>query len=126
MLPTRSENEVNREGGIEQVTLTEFLNTEMQGKFILSLMLPALSTDYIIKTYKIMPRAGNAHAYINAGFCARIPARESTRIDGKPTIVFGGIRPSLVCYIPLVFCLHNYRPNSNQKWVQILSLLDSC
>jgi len=115
---------VNREGGIEQVTLTEFLNTEMQGKFILSLMLPALSTDYIIKTYKIMPRAGNAHAYINAGFCARIPARESTRIDGKPTIVFGGIRPSLIHAEKTEEFLENKHLNDGKEFQDALKILD--
>ena len=71
----------------------------MQGQIIASIILPPLSTDYVIKTYKIMPRFANAHAYINAGFCAKI---QDNRIIGKPTIIFGGIRPSLViCVITL-------------------------
>jgi hypothetical protein len=70
----------------------------MNGQIILNVTLPPLSTDYIIKTFKIMPRSCNAHAYINAGFCAKISRQENIRIEGKPTIIFGGIRSSLVSF----------------------------
>jgi len=65
----------------------------MKGQIIVSFTLPPLTKDHIIKTYKIMPRSANAHAYINAGFRAKI---QGNKIVEKPTIIFGGIRPSLV------------------------------
>jgi xanthine dehydrogenase/oxidase len=71
----------------------------MNGQIILNVTLPPLSTNHIIKTFKIMPRSGNAHAYINAGFCAEISRENTIRIVGKPTIIFGGIRSSLVSFI---------------------------
>lgn len=84
------------DGEILQFGLPQFLETDMKGRFILSVELPPLSKDHIIKTFKIMPRSCNAHAYINAGFCAKILRQDSIRIVGKPTIIFGGIRSSLV------------------------------
>ena len=66
----------------------------MKGQIIISFTLPALSKDHAIKTYKIMPRSRNAHAYINAGFCAKLDS--ANKIVEKPNIIFGGIRPSLV------------------------------
>ncbi|XP_046441655.1 indole-3-acetaldehyde oxidase-like isoform X1 [Daphnia pulex] len=80
----------------QQLTLEQFLETDMNGQIILNVTLPPLSTDHIIKTFKIMPRSCNAHAYINAGFCAKISRQENIRIVGKPTIIFGGIRSSLI------------------------------
>jgi hypothetical protein len=70
----------------------------MNGQIILNVTLPPLSTDHFIKTFKIMPRSCNAHAYINAGFCAKISRQENICIVGKPTIIFGGIRTSLVSF----------------------------
>ena len=84
---------MSRDGEQQQLSLPEFLQEDMKGKVLFNVILPPLSTDYVIKTYKIMPRAANAHAYINAGFRAKI---QSNHIVEKPTIIFGGIRPSLV------------------------------
>ena len=84
---------MSQTGAKRQLNLTEFLQTDMQGKIILNLTLPPLSKDYVIKTFKIMPRSANAHAYINAGFRAKI---QSNKIIERPTIIYGGIRPSLV------------------------------
>lgn len=84
------------DGKILQFGLPQFLETDMKGRVILSVELPPLSKDHIIKTFKIMPRSCNAHAYINAGFCAKILRQDSIRIVGKPTIIFGGIRSSLI------------------------------
>lgn len=85
---------VNRNGEKQQLTLSKFLSSDMKGQIIISFTLPPLSKDHAIKTYKIMPRSRNAHAYINAGFCAKLDS--ANKIVDKPNIIFGGIRPSLV------------------------------
>ena len=41
-----------------------------------------------------MPRAQNAHAYVNAGFCFKLD--EKTRVLERPNIIFGGINPDFV------------------------------
>jgi len=111
-------------GEIQPLSLPEFLKTDMQGKLILSLTLPALSTDYVVKTFKIMPRSANAHAYINAGFCARIRPEEPSRICGKPTLVFGGIRHSLIHAEQTENCLENKDLADEKDFQQALDVLD--
>lgn len=87
---------VSTDGALQVVNLLEFLHTDMKGKVIYSITLPPLSDDHAIKTFKIMPRSCNAHAYINAGFCAKFQRENSIRIVGRPTLLFGGLRASLV------------------------------
>jgi xanthine dehydrogenase/oxidase len=48
-----------------------------------------------------MPRAQNAHAYVNAGFLFKINMRDSGKILTKPTIVFGGINPEFVSIVTI-------------------------
>lgn len=50
------------------IMLQDFLKTNMNHKIIYSVVLPALSDEYEYRSYKIMPRAQNAHAHVNAGF----------------------------------------------------------
>ncbi len=53
-----------------QTNLVDFLSTDLKGKFIYSVTFKQLnfSTKTFFKTFKIMPRYRNAHAYVNAGF----------------------------------------------------------
>lgn len=74
-----------------QYSLMQFLNLDMTGKVILAVLLPVFSTDCIICTYKVMPRAQNAHAYVNAGFVAKVD--KSTMTVEIVRIVYGGIEP---------------------------------
>jgi len=110
-------------GEMQSVSLTQFLKCDMRGKLILSLTLPPLSTDYVVKTYKIMPRSANAHAYINAGFCARFRPEEPTRICGKPTVVFGGIRDSMVHAEETESFLENANLADEKQFQQALDVL---
>lgn len=43
-----------------------------------------------------MPRAQNAHAYVNAGFLFKVDKKDKYRVMEKPNIVFGGISPAFV------------------------------
>ncbi|CAO1351447.1 unnamed protein product [Diamesa serratosioi] len=70
----------------------EFLNTNMNKKVITKISLPALdASKFVFKTYKIMPRAQNAHAYVNAGFLIEF---NDTKTEVKSArVCFGGISP---------------------------------
>jgi len=46
--------------------------------------------------FQIMPRAQNAHAYVNAGFLFQLQKGTKGRVLKKPTIVYGGINPYFV------------------------------
>ncbi|XP_067007633.2 uncharacterized protein [Anabrus simplex] len=81
---------------IQTVTLPEFLDMEMDRKVMLSLNLPPLDSSYVVRTYKIMPRAQNAHAYVNAGFCFKLNRKNRGQVLERPRIVFGGINPAFI------------------------------
>jgi len=56
----------------QSMTLLEFLKLNMFHKIIYSVVLPLLSDEYEYRSYKIMPRAQNAHAHVNAGFLFKL------------------------------------------------------
>ncbi|CAO1303177.1 unnamed protein product [Diamesa tonsa] len=74
------------------ITPKEFLSTNMNKKVITKISLPALdASKFIFKSYKIMPRAQNAHAYVNAGFLIEF---NDTKTEVKSArVCFGGISP---------------------------------
>ncbi|XP_073945954.1 uncharacterized protein isoform X2 [Choristoneura fumiferana] len=74
------------------VKMQDLLKLDLSNKVIVNVKLPPLSSNCHIRTYKIMPRAQNAHAILNAGFLFKL---NSLNID-KCNIVFGNIRPEFV------------------------------
>ncbi|BES97399.1 2 iron, 2 sulfur cluster Hypothetical protein [Nesidiocoris tenuis] len=77
--------------------LMEYLATNMNKKVIINVALTPLdSSSYVLKTYKVMPRAQNAHAHINAGFLCKVDKTKNYQVIEKPRIVFGGINPQFV------------------------------
>lgn len=73
------------------VSVRDYLRVEMRGKVLLNVVLPPLPVGrHIVRTYKIMPRAQNAHAYVNAGF--RIDTDDDGRVRSA-RLCFGGIEP---------------------------------
>ena len=79
-----------------QVTPYQLLTTPLQAKLVYSISLqPFDPAKTLIKTYKIMPRSQNAHAYVNAGFRFQVDANSLT-VQTLPTIVFGGLSQNFV------------------------------
>lgn len=77
----------------QKVSVLDFLNVDMRGKVLQSVTLPALSADrFQFGSYKIMPRAQNAHAFVNAGFLLETAA-ETRSVVRSVRICFGGIEP---------------------------------
>ncbi|CAH0677124.1 unnamed protein product [Chilo suppressalis] len=77
--------------GLQQsVSMQQYLRLDMRGKVILKIAIPPLlDNEFKIVTYKILPRAQNAHAIVNAGFLYRLKS------DGK-------VRQSRIIYSGLV------------------------
>lgn len=76
-------------------SLTEYLDLNMNKKIIMKITLPQIDHNkFIYKSYKIMPRAQNAHAYVNAGFLVEFDESKSKIVSAK--ICFGGINPETV------------------------------
>lgn len=74
-------------------SLPDFLEFDMNKKVIKSIQIPRLSEDYKYETYKIMPRAQNAHALVNAGFCFKLDSNKKVE---SATIVIGNINPQFI------------------------------
>ncbi|XP_050550158.1 uncharacterized protein LOC118267673 [Spodoptera frugiperda] len=74
--------------------LPDFLKTSLDSKIIKNIMLPPLSQCCAVKTYKIMPRAQNAHAVVNAGFMFKF--KQNSNIIEKASIVYGSISPTFI------------------------------
>ncbi|KAG6464941.1 hypothetical protein O3G_MSEX014825 [Manduca sexta] len=75
-------------GEKKTLKMKQFLKEDMKGKVILQVMLPPLSSDYHIVTYKVMPRAQSAHAIVNAGFMYKL---DGGGIVKQCRIVYGGL-----------------------------------
>ncbi|CAG5043546.1 unnamed protein product [Parnassius apollo] len=76
-----------------EVNMEDFLKLDLRNKLILDVKLPPLSSSNIIRTYKIMPRAQNAHAIVNAGFLLHL---NSSKKVTSSCIVFGNIGPDFI------------------------------
>ncbi|XP_013136122.1 PREDICTED: xanthine dehydrogenase/oxidase-like [Papilio polytes] len=73
------------------VTMQEFLKEDMSGKIIINVLLPPLTPDYKLVTFKIMPRAQNVHAIVHAGFLYKLN-KNNTVVECR--LVFGGLSPT--------------------------------
>ncbi|KAJ9586601.1 hypothetical protein L9F63_019794, partial [Diploptera punctata] len=89
-------NIVCAKGTIQNVKLLEFLDLDMNQKIIQSIEFPAVGEGVAIATYKVMKRAENTHALVNAGFYCNLLERSSGKIQSYPSIVFGGINPLFI------------------------------
>lgn len=72
--------------------MEDFLSFDMDRKVMKNIMLPAYDATYYYESYKIMPRAQNAHALVNAGFLLKL---NGMKVDSA-RIVYGGINPNFV------------------------------
>lgn len=74
----------------------EYLATIMNQHVILNVVLPKLpSAQFTFRSYKIMPRAQNAHAMVNAAFRFEFDAAKAGALKSC-RICFGGIHPQFV------------------------------
>ena len=56
--------------------------------------IPFAPSASVIRSYKIMPRAVNAHAYVNATFSMMVDS--GFVVTNSPSLVFGGISTQTV------------------------------
>ncbi|GAB0100743.1 xanthine dehydrogenase [Sergentomyia squamirostris] len=77
------------------VSIEDFMYKSMRKRVLIRVTLPPLHPDkYSLVTYKIMPRAQNAHAIINAGFLFKFNPDRSTVQQAR--ICYGGVNPRFV------------------------------
>ncbi|XP_058120344.1 xanthine dehydrogenase/oxidase-like isoform X1 [Anopheles ziemanni] len=77
-------------GKTSTVRPSEYATLNMNKKVLLNVILPPLDPSvYIYRTFKIMPRAQNAHAYVNGAFLLKLNGSSIV----SSNICFGGINP---------------------------------
>uniref|UniRef100_A0A4Y0BMF0 FAD-binding PCMH-type domain-containing protein n=1 Tax=Anopheles funestus TaxID=62324 RepID=A0A4Y0BMF0_ANOFN len=78
------------QGKTKTVRPSEFVTLDMKKKLLLNVILPPLDPSiYVYRSFKIMPRAQNSHAYVNGAFLIKL---EGSNIVSS-NICFGGIDP---------------------------------
>ncbi|XP_034131067.1 xanthine dehydrogenase [Drosophila guanche] len=78
----------------QQMALADYLSDSNRKLVIKEFLLSAYPKDkFIYESYKIMPRAQNAHAYVNAAFLLELDSGSKVK---SARICFGGIRPDFV------------------------------
>ncbi|EAT42288.1 AAEL006163-PA [Aedes aegypti] len=81
---------MNKFGQKNVESIVDYISSSAQKKVIRSISLPALDPNvYVFKTFKIMPRAQNAFALMNAAFLLKFDA--SKTITEEARICFGNI-----------------------------------
>ncbi|XP_034664118.1 abscisic-aldehyde oxidase [Drosophila subobscura] len=78
----------------QQMSLADYLSDSNRKLIIKEFLVSAYPKDkFIYDSYKIMPRAQNAHAYVNAAFLLELDGASKVK---SARICFGGIRPDFV------------------------------
>lgn len=79
-------------GKTSTVTPVQYVKMDMKKKLVLNVMLPPLDPKlYVFRSFKIMPRAQNAHAYVNGAFLIKFNTTKS-KVESA-SVCFGGINP---------------------------------
>lgn len=69
---------------------SDFINVSMRRKVLGKIVFPALSSsNFVFRTYKIMPRAQNSYSYLNAAFLLKFNDKRD-RIESA-NICYGGV-----------------------------------
>lgn len=85
---------VATDGSQQLKSPVEYLSVDMSSKVISSIIFPKLDArNFLFQSFKIMPRAQNAHAYVNAAFRIEFDDRRQVK---SCRLCFGGINPSFV------------------------------
>ncbi|XP_049545877.1 uncharacterized protein LOC125957303 isoform X2 [Anopheles darlingi] len=106
----------------KSVTVEEYLKLGMHKKIILNVLLyPMDPSRYTLRTYKIMPRAQNAHAYVNASILLNI--QES--VVRYASICYGGINPQFTHATALEEFLVGKNVFEDNVLQEALAVLDS-
>ena len=137
---------VNSGGQVFTISVEEFSTYEMGAKILVRIRIPKgtkwgekknliqlwsraepgmgkAGQEWKFRSYKIMPRSSNAHAYVNAGFLALVDTADNFKIISKPRIVFGGINPGFVHAKATEEFLIGRNMNDHDMFMKALSIL---
>lgn len=115
----------SKDASITHMDLEQFLKTDMSRSVIISISLPPATTNTKLRTFKITPRAVNAHAYVNACFKMELDPADGFRVTKKPTILLGGINPQFIHATKTEEYLNNRKLTDAQTVVEAANILGS-
>lgn len=108
-------------GKITSLSFVEFQNTDLKKKVVLKFVFPAIAVTNVLRTYKIMPRAQNADAYVNAGFLVELDGG----LVKNANLCFGGINPNFTHAVQAETYLIGKDLYSNETLQAVLHKLES-
>ncbi|XP_078252682.1 xanthine dehydrogenase/oxidase-like [Rhinoraja longicauda] len=76
--------------------LVDFLNVNMQGKILLYVEIPKLSTGESMRSYKVMLRNQNAHTYVSAAFRVKTIDSHKKQMVKSISMVYTGINKDFI------------------------------
>ena len=77
--------------GTGEYPLWDFLSLNMSNSVIVSLQIPYSNKNTWFRSFKVMPRAQDSCAYVNAGFCMEVDPSNHI-VKSIPSFVFGGVK----------------------------------
>ncbi|KAM3958780.1 uncharacterized protein ACR2FA_007186 [Aphomia sociella] len=105
----------------QSMKMQEFLKADLTNKITTEVKLPPLSASYLIRTYKIMRRAQNVHAIVNAGFLFKIDP--STNDIVYTNIIYGCMNASFVNAVETEKVMKGVQLYSDQTLQNALKIL---
>ncbi|XP_047508503.1 xanthine dehydrogenase/oxidase-like isoform X1 [Pieris napi] len=107
-------------GNKKIISLSSFLQENMRSKIIYNVVLPPLSKNNHIATFKVMKRAQNSQAIVNAGFCYKL---DKTYRVVSSRIIYSGLRTGCSRACKTEACLQGknlFDNNTLQSAIQVL------
>ncbi|XP_062544106.1 uncharacterized protein LOC134211342 [Armigeres subalbatus] len=115
---------VGAEGKLSTVSPLDFCDIDMTKKILLNVVLPPLDPAiYEFRSYKIMPRAQNVHAYVNAAFLFKFNPEKTT--IASASICYGGINAKFTHATDTEKYLRNKNIFSDDVLQSILNVLNA-
>ncbi|XP_067885711.1 xanthine dehydrogenase-like isoform X2 [Heterodontus francisci] len=109
---------------LDTYTPLQFLDVNMQGKFLLCVEIPKLAEGEKMNTYKIMPRMQNAHTYVSAGFRVQLRAWGEKQLVESISLIYTGISKNFVHAVATEKYLQGKDITSNVTLQGALTTLD--
>lgn len=114
----------SQSGRSVDISAEQFVTHDMRKKVLIKITLPSYDTSkFIYRSYKVMPRAQNSHAYVNAAFLIQLDEQKNSIVSAN--ICFGGIDPSFVHAKKIETALVGKNPFDNATIQSVLSILSS-
>lgn len=90
-------NIISVDGLIRSCSPKDYLTLDMRQKVILNITFPKLDPNrFEFQSYKIMPRAQNSHAIVNAAFLFEFESIDNKKSVKSCRICYGGINPEFI------------------------------